>query len=113
MSNDKLCVDEFLNKIISNDIIFLTESWTNINSQIGKPNNRCYIILHRQFTHKNDKQSTGGLVIYIKSDINAGIEVVRSHYNSILWLKLEKTFFMISDVYLCGLYLWTDNSPAS
>ena len=73
--------------------IFLIESWTNINSQIDLPNYPCYNF-YRKFKHKNAKRTSGGLVFYIKSDINADIEDVRNHYDSILWLKIDKTFFI-------------------
>jgi hypothetical protein len=38
---------------------------------------------------------------------------VRNHYDTVFWLKLDKSFFNFdTDVYICALYLWCDESPA-
>lgn len=48
-----------------------------------------------------------------KESIKDGIEIIRCHYDTILWIKLDKNFFNVeNDVYICGVYVWCDDSPA-
>ena len=68
---------------------------------------------YRHFQHRNAKRSSGGLAIYYKDSIKQGITIERSHCDTIVWLKLDKIFFNFeNDVYLCGIYLWGEDSPA-
>lgn len=49
-----------------------------------------------------------------KECLQNGIKIVRNNYDTIIWLKLDKTFFSFDeDVYLCGVYMWGENSPIS
>ena len=41
------------------------------------------------------------------------VEIVRNHFDSIIWLKLNKQYFGLDqDTYIAGVYIWGDNSPA-
>jgi hypothetical protein len=98
--------------ISKNDIIFLYESWTNKDSDIELSNYVSYNF-YRKFQNRNAKRCSGGTVLYFKESLKPGIEVVRTHYDTIIWLKLNRHFFHFeSDVYICGLYIWCQDSPA-
>ena len=42
-----------------------------------------------------------------------GVEIILNRHDTIVWLKLDKVFFKLeTDIYLSGVYLWGENSPA-
>ena len=103
---------DFAQYLRSYDIIFLYESWCNSISDIDLNGFRT-INLYRKFQNKNARRNSGGIVIYFKSHLKNGISLVRNHFDTIVWLHLKKEFFHLqSDVYLCGIYLWGENSPS-
>ena len=49
----------------------------------------------------------------IRDSICDGIKIVRNHHDTIVWLKLDRSFFKIeNDIYLACSYIWCENSPA-
>ena len=51
--------------------------------------------------------------MYVKDCILDGIKIVKNHYDSVIWLKMDRHFFKTdSDVYIAGVYVWGENSPA-
>lgn len=51
--------------------------------------------------------------MYFKDTLKDGITIVRNHFDTLIWIKLDATFFRFDkDVYICGAYLWGENSPA-
>ncbi|MES9885080.1 MAG: endonuclease/exonuclease/phosphatase family protein, partial [Sedimenticola sp.] len=104
---------EFRDILTANDIIFLLESWTDVDSDIDLSGYTCFNF-YRKFKHKKAKRNSGGIVVYIKDCVKCGVTVVRSHHDTIVWLKLAKTFFSFArDMYVCGSYIWGDDSPAN
>ena len=88
------------------------ESWTNKDSDIDIEG---YIShnFFRKFQNRNAKRHSGGIVLYYKETIQQGISVVRTHIDTIIWIKLDHIFFNTdSDIYICGVYLWGEDSPA-
>ena len=68
---------------------------------------------YRKFQNRRANRCSGGIVIYVKDIISDGIKIVRNHFDSVIWLKLDRNFFNIeSDVYIAGVYVWGENSPA-
>ena len=62
---------------------------------------------------KGERTGVAGVLIYIKDDISDGVEIVRNHFDSIIWLKMNKQYFGLDqDTYIAGVYIWGDNSPA-
>ena len=52
-------------------------------------------------------------MLYIKGCISDGVKIVRNHHDSVIWLKLDGNVFNIeSDIYIAGVYIWGENSPA-
>ena len=62
---------------------------------------------------KNSSIDGGGIVVYIKDSISAGVDIVKNHFNTIIWFKLNnKCFKTANDVYLSCVYISGENSPA-
>ena len=52
-------------------------------------------------------------MLYYKDSIKDCIKIIMKHYSSVIWLKLDHVFFLTdTDIYLCGIYLWNEDSPA-
>ena len=48
-----------------------------------------------------------------KDSLKNGIEIVNNHLDTIIWIKLDHNFFNLeNDIYVCGTYLWGEDSPA-
>ena len=117
LSTDKLIeqIDHFKNF----DIILLCETWLkpqhpyDMNIQGYKSIN-----ITRSPTNVKAKRGSGGLMCYIKKEIEEGVNNVPCEKCSEdrLWLKLDAVFFGLDkDVYLCLAYISPESSchPAS
>ena len=52
--------------------------------------------------------------IYVKNDLQQGVKVVKNNFDTINWLHLDKSILNIDrDIYLCSVYMWTDDCPAA
>ena len=50
--------------------------------------------------------------MYIRNSISKGVTLIKNHHDTIIWLRLDKSFFNLSkDVFLAGVYIWVENSP--
>jgi hypothetical protein len=85
--------------ITSKDIIFLYETWTSKTSKIDIDGYTTHN-LYRKFQHRRAKRSSGGTAIYYKNYLKGGIHIVRNHYDTVIWLKLDKDFFSCCKRYL-------------
>ena len=93
-------------------ICFLYESWAKSSSDINLSGYLTFNFF-RKFQNRKARRNSGGIVVFIKEELTNGIEIVRNHYDSIIWLKLDHTFFNISeDFYICATYIWPNESPA-
>ena len=99
--------------LTKHDIIFLSESWTNDRSNI-ELNGYVSHNFYRKFQHKNARRNSGGIVLLYKKSLEPGIKIVRNNHDTLIWIKLDKQFFKFDeDLYLCGVYMWGENSPIS
>jgi len=72
----------------------------------------CLSTFSENFNTKKARRNSGGIVLYIKEELVNGIEIVKNHYDTIIWLKLDHIFFNISeDFYICATYIWGHESP--
>jgi len=111
-SSDKLEDNEFIKQIAENDVIFLYETWSKIDSTLDITGYKCYNF-YRKFQNRRAKRCSGGVAVYIKNELVNGVKVAKSLHDSIIWLKLEKEFFdNEDDIYIGGAYVWVENSPA-
>ena len=93
-------------------MIILYETWTHSKSNIGITGYKSYN-LYRKFQHRRANRCSGGIVVYIKDSISAGVDIVENHFDTIIWFKLNNKFFKTeNDVYISCVYMWGENSPA-
>ena len=103
---------DFINLLCEHDINFLYESWTSENSEIDF-NGYYSFNFYRKFQNRRARRNSGGTVVYIKSEYKQGVEVVKNVLDTFIWLRLDKTFFKLSeDMFICGAYVWGADSPA-
>lgn len=51
--------------------------------------------------------------MYNKDTLKSGISITENHIDTIVWVKLDKKFFNLDeDVFICGTYIWVEESPA-
>ena len=91
LSEDKL-EDKNFRKHLTSDIICFIESVTNEKSKLNLSGFVSDQVI-RSKQHENSKRPSGGTVVYIKSRIAEGTEVISSEHDNLLWIKLKKSFF--------------------
>ena len=102
---------DIVNILKPSDICFLYESWCDSNSNI---NLNGYIShnFYRTFQHRRARRNSGGIVLYYKEQLKDGIQIIKNHFDTIIWLKLDHLFFNTqNDIYVCGAYIWGEDSP--
>jgi len=53
------------------------------------------------------------VAVYYREDLKDGFEIISNRHDSLIWLKLDRIFFQVEhDIYLSGVYLWPEGSPA-
>ena len=111
LTNIKINDEDFLNYIRKFDIILFFESWANNSACYDIDGFKCYPF-NRKIQNKKSKRSSGGIAIYIKQSITKGISIVKNYQDAIVWLKLDKLYFNLTeDIFLASVYIWPENSP--
>ena len=113
LTNDKHNDAQFIEILFQNDIVILSESWTEEYFDYELPNFVSFNF-HRKFKSKKARRNSGGIVVYVRDYVSRGVKIISNRFDTLIWLKLQKSFFDIDDdIYLCGTYLWPDESPAA
>ena len=61
---------------------------------------------------RKSKRGSGGILSYCRSKLVNGVSKISSFSDDILWLKLDRYFFgLTNDVYMCVAYLAPESSP--
>ncbi|MEW8542106.1 MAG: reverse transcriptase family protein, partial [Candidatus Thiodiazotropha sp.] len=108
--NNKLEFPDFIHLFNENDIIFFCETWTSTLSNIDVEHFET-VSLHREEKKITAKCDSGGLIIYIRKSIFAGIEVVLKENDDIILLKANADFFGFEkDMYFCFSYILPSGS---
>ena len=81
--------------------MFLYETWTQSKSDINIDGYRC-VHFYRKFQNRRANRCSVGIAVYVKDCILDGIKIVRNHYDSVIWLKMERHFFKL----ILMLYCW-------
>jgi hypothetical protein len=69
--------------------------------------------LYRKFQHRRSRRASGGVALYYRDALSNGISIIKNRHDTLIWIKLDKVFFNLdNDIYICGVYLWGDDSPA-
>ena len=110
LTNSKLEDTDLITYLCKFDIILLYETWTNGSSDIAIDGYKSYN-LFRKFQNRRAYRCSGGIAVYIKEGISNGIQIVRNHFDTIIWLKFDKDFFRTEkDIFLSCVYIWGENS---
>ena len=108
LTYDKL-TDEDFKKYLKTDVIAFTESFAEEQSKLSLAG---YVVDQsvRKNQNENRRRSSGGIVVYIKSDISQGIDYIKSEHSDIMWLKVKKQFFEIeNDLFIEVIYISPKN----
>ena len=111
LSQDKL-KDKVFQKHLKTDINCLIETFTTEDSKL---NLKGYVVDHsfQSNSNKNARRNSGGIVVYIKSEISKGTEFLHSEHEDLIWIKLKKDFFnMTNDLYIGVVYIVPSNSSS-
>ena len=112
LGEDKRSCENFVQFISNYDIIFLYETWASKKTNLELKDYEC-INFYRKFQHRNAKRASGGVALYYKKHLKDGIMLLKNHSDTVIWIKLDKNVFNLSqDMYLCGCYIWCQESPA-
>ena len=98
--------DPEFNKMMQYDIIILTETHACKQDILTLDGYTC------TSNCRSDKPSRlrGGVAVFIRRSIKAGVKVVDTSHPDLVWIKLCKRFFNLrTDIFLGGIYI----SPAS
>jgi exonuclease III len=91
----------------------LYESWTNSKSVISLNGYKSHNF-YRKFQNRRARRNSGGIILLYKDHLKDGINIIKNHHDTIIWIKLDHLFFNTAeDVYLCGAYIWGEESPAN
>ena len=101
---DKLSNDNFLCSFKNNDIIILTETWSN--EELSIPVFHLFTIPAKKHRMKKHGRFSGGIALGFKnSNLKQGITLV-SYHDDYIWCKLDKHFFHTKkDIFVCAAYI--------
>ena len=85
-------------------IIMFNETWTSEMSNIDVENFE-YFALHRTQRKLNAKRDSGGIIIYVNSELYNSKMLVKTDCDDIIWLKFEPGVFSENTLYLCLCYV--------
>ena len=95
------------------DVIMLTETWSSAKSSYGL-DGFDYFDFHRNYRHVRARKAAGGQGIFIRKEINKGVEIIRSYKDELAWLKLKKKFFHLTDdIYIGSVYVYPEDSTCA
>ena len=96
--------------MMAHDIILLSETWTSAEQDFYLSGYFFYNF-PRETRHRKAKRASGGLGIFIKTDICNGVTVLEKKREFIVWLKLSKSFFKVErDIYVGSVYIPPEGS---
>ena len=107
---NKLDSPEAQNIFKNNDVILLTESWTNDFSQLNV-NNYEYFVLNRTENKKSSKRASGGIIVYIRNEYVSNETLVFKSNDDIICIKIEGCkLSLLNDLFICLCYVVPDES---
>ncbi len=102
---NKTSYDYIQNLLLEHDIIMLSETWVDPDSDHTFKNYTC-INLRRKFKNKNALRYSGGILIMNKNSIyRKGAECVFKQCDHLCIVKLKKDFYSMSyDIFIICLF---------
>jgi len=112
-SANKLEQRELIDLLNSNDFVFLTETWSNEQTELSVPE-FTHFCLHRTLKRPNTKRDSGGLCCYIHNKFARYVSLYKSDNDDILWLKVSNELMTNdNDLYICLCYVIPEGSSRS
>lgn len=102
--SNKLVSPEFINMYKNHDILLLVETWTSELCDVSI-NGFEHIILNRTEKKRGTRRDSGGLIVYIKSDLFDENTLVQCDGDDIIWFKLKNNIISDVPVYICLCYV--------
>lgn len=102
---DKVNDDFFIDRITC-DINILIETWKGESSEYSITGFNTISKVRKK--KKGARRHSGGIIIYYKKYLQKGLTYIKNgtSSNNRMWLKLEKTYFGLSDdIYICAIYI--------
>ena len=94
----------------SNDIVLLTETWSNCYHDLNVSNFECFV-LHRKEQFRTTTRSSGGIAVYIRNTYVTEDTLVFKSEDDIICIKVDGTFLgLTNDLYMCLCYVVPENS---
>ena len=87
------------------DIIFIYESWTNEHTAYNLDGYTCYNF-YRKFQHRRARRRSGGVALFIRDSINCGIDVIKSSFDTIIWLKINSHILILTPIFFLQVYIF-------
>ena len=88
MNGSKLNLKDFVSATMDSDIIVLSETWaTDINSAQLK--GYCSYYFNRPNLSERARRGSGGIAIFVKTEVNYRIKIIKSHEDKYVWLQLN------------------------
>ena len=107
---NKIKSSEFQHIFNSNDIVLLTETWTDQFSEITEDNFE-YFVLHREEKKGKSKRNSGGIILYIRDKYVSSDTLIYTSQDDILWVKISNTVLSLdNDLHICLCYVIPDDS---
>ena len=102
---NKLNLQELRHIFENNDLLLLTETWTDEYSDISFPGFKIFW-LRRLEKNRNSTRSSGGIAIYVRDKFYKTNMLFKQDSDDILWLRFEGCLFnMQCDVFMCLCYI--------
>ena len=97
------CSDpRFLREVNNKDIICLSETYCSLDEAMSLPGFKSVHLVRPKAKRTN--KIAGGLSIFIRNELKAGIKFLIHKTNYYIWLKLDKEFFGTSKIYSYALF---------
>ena len=107
---NKLQTQELRDIFNSNDIVLLTETWTDNSSEVAVSNFEAFI-LNRVEKKQKSKRNSGGVILYLRNAFLNANALVYTSNDDILWIKIDKSKLALeNDLYICLCYVTPDES---
>ena len=101
---NKLQCAEIKDLFQNNEIVLFNETWTSEMSNLDVENFE-YFALHRTQRKINAKRDSGGIIIYVRSELYNSNMLVKTDCDDIIWLKFEPGIISDKTLYLCLCYV--------
>ena len=87
---NKIKTVEFQSIFQSNDVVLLTETWTDQYSDVSVDSFETFV-LHRQEKKHGSKRNSGGIILYIRDKYVSKDMLIFTSQDDILWVKISKS----------------------